>query len=384
MLKVFEAQHHIRVQLRILENWVTAWPEIISMVRQRDGSDLSEIGTTWIGNLISMEALRPFKATEITSFGGASAFLPSAWQSGSLDSRKEAWSIPWLVDTSLLYYRRDLLEQAGVNESTAFQTPQQLEQTLNQLQASGIAIPWVVPTCQTLSTLHYLASWVWGSGGDFIMPDGRRTLFNQPKARAGIRAYFDLYRYLTPPARHLNYDEAHRLFWEGQAAVTLDNPWRWLSRAREPYLAPEIFDQVRIALPPGIPYVGGTNFVLWRHARYPYQALELIRYLTSYQPQIDYFQRTGLLPANRAALASLPVRDEAAYKKVVWQGLKIGRSFRLTPSWGLIEDKLSLALTHMWDDLLSLPNPDLEAIMNKHLKPLAQQLDVTLASRAQR
>lgn len=41
-----------------------------------------------------------------------------------------------------------------------FQSHQHLEQTLKRLRVSGGVAPWVVPTRPTLSTLHYISSWV--------------------------------------------------------------------------------------------------------------------------------------------------------------------------------------------------------------------------------
>ena len=40
----------------------------------------------------------------------------------------------------MIYYWRDLLEQAGVDERTAFQTPEHMEETMQRLQASGVDV----------------------------------------------------------------------------------------------------------------------------------------------------------------------------------------------------------------------------------------------------
>jgi len=45
--------------------------------------------------------------------------------------------IPWLAALQIMYYRRDLLKNAGVDEKTAFLSPAQLVQTLKRLRAGG-------------------------------------------------------------------------------------------------------------------------------------------------------------------------------------------------------------------------------------------------------
>jgi hypothetical protein len=59
-------------------------------------------------------------------------------------------------------------------------------------------------------------------------------------------------------------------------------------------------------------------------------------------------------------------------------GLKSGRTFPVTRSWGLMEDRLTTALSVLWADALAQPNADLEALILKRLEPLAQRLDLVL------
>ncbi len=161
------------------------------------GPDVSEIGSTWIGNLIAMNALRPFDLPELYKLGGEKVFLPASWQSGQVPDEAIVYAIPWLADTRLIYYHRSALEKAGLDAGTAFDSPAQLSATLQRLQDSGCA-PWVMCTATPRRLLQEAASWVWSAGGDFVSADGKRILFDQPEALAGLKAYFELGRYLTP------------------------------------------------------------------------------------------------------------------------------------------------------------------------------------------
>jgi len=381
-LERFEALHGVRVRVQTLP-WETAWTTLVKAACYQFGPDVSMVGTTWISNLVAMHALRSFTAHEIAEVGGASVFLPSAWQSASLAEGQETWAIPWLADTRLIYYRRDLLQGAGVDERTAFHTPERLQKTLDRLQASGIEVPWVVPTRLTLNTLHNIATWVWGAGGDFISTDGRRTLFAQPETRGGIRAYFALHRYLSPPARGLDASQSDALFWQGQAAVTISGPWMLsLMRAGSETVAPQVIANLGVALPPGIPFVGGSNLVIWQHTYWQQEAAALVRYLADREVQGTYVQRSGQLPV-RIDILSLPPFTTDPLHQVLSQALKTGRSFPSTTLWGLVEDKLTAAFKQLWAEVLADPDLDLDAAIGHHLDPLAQRLDLTLAQRSQ-
>ncbi len=199
MLKEYENKYGAHTQLQKL-TWGSAWAELVHYSIYKTAPDVSEVGSTWIGDLIGMNCLRPFTPAEIASFGGAQAFFPSAWNSG-VSSTGQVWAIPWLIDSRLLYYRRDLLEKAGIDPVTAFQSHAALVNTLQRLSQAGIEMPWASPTHKTRMSLHNVATWIWGAGGDFVSPDGKRTLFNSPEALKGFEQYFELGRFLSPNAK---------------------------------------------------------------------------------------------------------------------------------------------------------------------------------------
>ena len=119
LLAEFEAKHHIHVKLRLLA-WDAAWSELVKMALYNDGPDISEVGSTWLGDLMAMSALHAFSSEEIAQLGKASRFLPGAWQGCQLPDRPEVWAIPWLVGARLVFYRREWLLRTGVDEDTAF------------------------------------------------------------------------------------------------------------------------------------------------------------------------------------------------------------------------------------------------------------------------
>jgi multiple sugar transport system substrate-binding protein len=377
-LNEFETQRKIRVRVRVF-SWGTAWPELVKVALYKSGPDVSEIGTTWVDSFTSMSALRPFSRNEIAAMGGPSTFLPASWASGSPPNRQEMWSIPWMADTRAIYYRRDLLRQAGIDEQAAFQSPEQLAQTLHRLQESGADIPWLMPTAQTADTLHTLASWVWGSGGHFTSDDGRSTRFNEPEARAGIRAYFGLHRYLVPSARNLTDHQANRMFCDGKAAALVGGYWV-LHNIHRQDAAPEVIANTGMALVPGIPFVGGSTLAIWEHSRHAKEALELVRFLSSRPVQASAVLQAGLLPVRLDVLNDPPFTTDPLYQ-VVSQSLKTGRGLRATYLWGLAEGKLVAALSELWSDTFAAGTSD-ETIIANHLEPLAHMLDRILSGKS--
>ena len=378
LLAQFEQDTRSEVNLRVLE-WRDAWAELVKVALYNDGPHVSEIGNTWLSEFVSMSALRPFIGSEVARFGGAQQFLPSAWHSitPAVNSQVAVmtWAAPWLADMRLIHYRQDLFEQAGIDPHTAFQSPQTLLETCARLQAAGVTHPVVLPTRQSRMTLHNLAGWVWGNGGDFTSPDGKKVLFVTERAKAAIYAYFDLARHIPPEVRRRDEYQSDASFLQGDAALTISGPWLHLS----PDASPEVAAKIRQALLSGTPYIGGSHLVIWKSIspRLERLAVELVRFLTERRIQLTCSQQVGLLPVRNEVLRTPPFSTEPFYQ-VLSRGLQTGRSFPAMRLWGLIEDRLVPALGNIWQRVLAEPEPALDAIIQSELEPLAQRLNQTL------
>jgi multiple sugar transport system substrate-binding protein len=375
LLDQFEAEHGVHVRVRLL-SWDAGWNTLFQSALQGRGSDVSEIGSTWLGDLAGMNALQPFSAEAVAELGGAEAFMPVAWRSCHMAGQPQTWAIPWLVGARLLFYRRDLLARHGIDPQTAFSTADRLDRTLGQLQAAGVSVPWTVPTGSTHTTLLNVASWIWGAGGAFVTPDGKRTVINQTAARAGLRAYFALGRYLAPSVRRLSGTQPDMVFLQNpDAAVTISGSW--LFQMARDQGTPGLPEQLGAALPPGPSFVGGSHLVIWKHSHNYDAAVQLVRFLTGTPAIADYSRAMGLLPARVEALDAEPFAGDPLWQQTR-EGVRTGRSFPVIRSWGMIEYRLVAALSSLWAETLASPGQDVDAVLRKHLDPLAQRLDQLL------
>ncbi len=384
LLDQFEAEHRCRIRV-IMIPWETGRDELVDIALHGHGNgpDISEIGTSWCSSFSAMEALRPFSPGELISMGGSAAFFPAAWRSGQLFGEDRMIGIPWLASVRVLYYRRDLLEKAGIDEKTAFQSFSALVNTLACLKASGIPMPLVLPTRNTIiPLLHSLASWVWGAGGGFVSTDGTHTLFNQPETLAGIRAFLALSQFLSPEARGLDLSKAEMLFWRGEAAVapSLQSPPILATITK--IAAPNTIKNLGVASIPGrIPFIGGSNLVVWRHIAPAHEdlAIKLVRFLTSQQAQRIYNTKINYFPTRLDVMQSPPFSTDE-FHQVLMDGLNSGRSFPAITRWSIVEDRLIQVLGQLWEDVLADPNRDIDAIITARLVPLANRLDTILQS----
>jgi multiple sugar transport system substrate-binding protein len=356
--------------------WADTWAELLKIALYKIGADVSEIGAPLVSDMLSMNVLRPFSAREVVALGGEGAFHPAAWKSAPRKDEETIWAIPWLADPYPIVYWRDMLERAGVDEQTAFQSFDRMRETLERLQANGVASPWVTMTGDRLAMLHTSASWVWGVDGDFVSADGKRLMFHLPEARAGLKAYFSLYRYM--PAQDQPVSRATELFARRQVAAWMTS-LRFLWTIAPPDAPADVHARIGVALPPGPPLVGGSNLVIWQHSRHEQAALELVRFLVSSSAQKEYCQHIGVLPVRLDVLDQPPYSTNLHLQGYV-RAMQHGRPFPTIRMAGMLEDRLATALGQISADVIARPDNDLDTLISSRLEPLARRLETALTA----
>lgn len=355
-------------------NWSEAWSETLKISLYKAGGDVSQVGAPWVYNFTTMNSLHPL-TKEVPGLGGEASYLPSIWQFVYAEDRQEVWSIPWFVDVRVIYYWRDMLEKAGVDEATAFQTAEQMEETFQRLQARGISTPWAVSTGKEIAGV---ASWIWGAGGELASADGKRVLFNTREALTGIQAYFALHRYMPREASEMTAFRAFQFFDQRRVAATLGPPW-YYAMMRDRGVSTDVLARIGFASPPGPPYIGGSNLMVWKHSRHPQAAIELIRFLATPEAQAEYANRLGYLPARLDALNLPPFSTDRHYQAIV-AALHQGRSYPNFPRWALMEDSLAVGFGQVWSDVLTHPGDPLRYLITRRLEPVSRRLDAILAA----
>ena len=367
----FEAKRRVHVDAQQM-GWDGAWAQLLRFALHGQGPDVSEIGSTWLSSLIDMDALRPLTSWSLSFLRDMERFFPAARWAIMRPGDYHIWAVPLLTDTRAIYYRRDWLQQAGVDEAGAFQTPASLAATLERLQDSGIEVPWAVPTAD-LDVLYNAVSFVWAAGGRVRSKDGRRLRLAEPKARSALRSFLSLHRFLAPPAQGLSVLGTDALFYQGQAAAVISGPWLLKTLEQQP----KLLAKVGVVPVPGVPFIGGSHLVIWRHARNEQDIIALMKHLTSPEIQKSCFRATGNLPARLDVLDGEPFISDPRYRTFA-VSLKSGRVLTVSYRWAAVEQRLVDMLKQLWADLAADPELDLDAEIEARVAVLIEELEHTL------
>jgi multiple sugar transport system substrate-binding protein len=354
--------------------WSDEYLELTNFATHRVGPDVSMVGNQSVGDLVAMNALQTFTSRDVAMMGGSAAFSPGVWKYNKLDSDGQSFEIPWSQDPRLIFYWKDMLEQAGVDEETAFVDAVSMDDSLARLKASGIETPWVLEAGNPQQVFQSAASWVWSAGGDFVNEAGDDSGLKDSKTLEGLRAYFRLHRYSPAEMHTYDWGQSIARFVDRRAAVILANGFHTgLTRDLDPALKPLL----GVTLPPGPPYQGGSSLVLWKRTMRDELAKNFVRHLVSPEVQRAYCLEVGYLPTRLDTLAMPEFADNpniAVYRKA----LEIGRPFTSVRASGMVQNTISSALAAVWRDISEreeqLSDEQLNETIEKRLAPAARRL----------
>jgi multiple sugar transport system substrate-binding protein len=380
LLASFEREKQIQLSLRRV-GWERAWQALLMDAVEGKGPHVSQIGSTWVATMAMLDALRTFTADDVSAMGGASCFLPSAWESVKFAHRSEVWAIPWSIYTFVLYYRRDLLENAGIDPVAAFTTTSAMRETFSNLSKNGMA-PWVFPTLRPYADLvHIASSWARTNGGDFMSGDGREPLFARPEASSGLMDFFELFPFIPPALRGLNVEACTNAFARGEVAALIGGAEIGNELMESPYASQEMRENVAVTTLPGVPWIGGDHLVVWKNvltdAEHEDTALDLVKYLSRRETQIQLFQVENILPARADAYDELTFPLETT-SLTLQKILKNGRPHPPIRLWRRIEAFLDEMLLDIGSMVLRQPTVSPSAVAMQMLNDYEQKLSAVL------
>ncbi|MEW6638156.1 MAG: ABC transporter substrate-binding protein [Actinomycetota bacterium] len=213
-------------------------------------------------------------------------FLPGSVEAIVYEDRP--YGVPWFTDTGLLYYRRDLLEEAGFSEGP--KTWDELkEMALKTTRDTNTRYGFVFQGANYEGGVCNGLEYIWTHGGEALDPDDpTRVLIGSPEAVAGLRTERSMVAEGVAPQAVSTYkeDESAGAFLNGDAVFLRNWPYVYalFSDPEESSVEPE---QVGVSqLPsadgePGNGTVGDQPLYISATSKKQDAAWEFIRFLTA-------------------------------------------------------------------------------------------------------
>lgn len=346
--------------------WTAAHEKLLTAYAGDATPDVAQLGNTWLPEFVALRALAPLDERVAASRLPVDDYYAGIWATNRVGGR--LWGVPWYVDTRLLYYRADLLAQAG-HAAPARTWDGWLVQLRDVKRLVG---PDRYAALLPVNEYEPLLALALQQPEPLLRDDGRWGHFRGEGFRRTLDYYLNLFRErLAPPSSNTQISNVWNEFARGYFSFYISGPWNLAEFAQR--LPRELQHAWRTApLPgpagPGASIAGGASLAVFAASRRPDDAWALVEYLSRDAVQRRFRELTGNLPPRRSAWAALAADERSA---AFGEQLERVRPVPQVPEWERIATELRLLVEQVV--LGRMPAADLPAEMDRRADAMLEK-----------
>ena len=344
----FKAQTGATVQFETFASANDELTKIQTSVVSGTGPDLYAVGTTMTPTAYSTGAFVKLGDSEWQTIGGKDRFVPASLGISGPDDKNQV-GIPWVTRPFVMAYNTDLLKAAGISKPAT--TWDELTQQAKQMTKSG---QYGLAVAYKDNFDPWKFAWQMSIQAGNPLVDGKTAKIQDPTVKKAYQTYFGWLttdKVVDPAAIGWTNAQAVAAFAKGKTgyfALTTATATNSLDQGA-------IKGKWAFALLPLVPpgattrpangvdaasILSGDNLLVADYSKNKDLAFQLVKLLTEQDVQLDYYKKTGNLPANAAALQSLQSDPKLA---PVAEAAKKSVATPFTGAWSDIQ----LALTNV-------------------------------------
>jgi multiple sugar transport system substrate-binding protein len=389
MIAPFTAKTGVNVDVQEV-GWDVQFDRIRNAAVSGEGPDITQAGTTQVPFFAALGGFNDL-SSNVEDIGGEKAYAPGIWSTTKVEGQDGVWAIPWFTEARSIYYRKDVLEKAGVDPATAFKDLDSFKATLQAIKDKVPGIqPFGAPGKKAFDLVHNVMPFVWDSGGAELSDDAKKSTINTPEAQTGVEFMGGLIQDGLFDKSQLERDgtQVENQFKGGKLAVWIGGPWvlgsitrtddeNWDATARE---------NVGVAPMPTGPggkaytFVGGSDLMMLKSSKHPNEAWALMKFLSEDQTQKDYANLLGMFPARLDPQQQVGDSDEN--HKAFFEAIQSGRTYAPIPQWGQIENAYKTRFGNILDSAAGVGKSYNAESVKSQLDAAAKEADGLLAQSA--
>jgi ABC-type glycerol-3-phosphate transport system substrate-binding protein len=316
--------------------WSDGHEKIVVAFSTNSAPDIVELGSDWIGEFALKDVI-----ADLTPFYDSAKTGLLMWEPAAVADR--VYAVPWLLGTRVLYYNRDLMQQAGIANDLPPETWEQLLDYSRRISALGEPFHGFGSNSAERHRLYKkFLPFLWSNGGAILSDGATVSLLDQAQAVDALEYYVSL--------SDAGYMESQRglddKFLAGEIGFIISGDWLLKRIAGRP--PPFNIGTALVPAPDSskesASFAGGEYLAISRESEHKNEALDFISYLVSEGPNYDFCSAVGSpTPANVEASRRLLAEADSLSQAFVIQ-IRTARMPPVHPQWVYIEEILEKAV----------------------------------------
>jgi len=303
--------------------------------------DVLQMDIIWVPRFASQGWLRPLD--DFFRLAEQGQFLPGDIVGSRYRGR--IYRVPVQSDGGLLYYRKDLLKEAGIEPPRTFQ---ELSEAAARLQKPPLLWGYVFQGKPYEGLVCNFLEAVWGQGGVFLGPDNEVRIDGRP-AVAALEWMRALVRDGLAPAEVLSFDEedARRMFQDGRAVFMRNWPYAWSLLHEDRSSVKGRVGVVPMVRGPGrgpCAALGGWGFGISAASKHPEAAWRFIQFVASPEGQKIAYMTGGIVPTRKELFLDPDIVRKSPHYPELFEVLSRAKLRPRHPAYGRMSKALQVRL----------------------------------------
>jgi multiple sugar transport system substrate-binding protein len=340
---------------------------VTESIAHTGGFDVFNMDQPWIPEFAEKGFIEPITAK--VDKVDLEDFFPSAIDTVSY--KGEIYALPYLVQTPIVYYRKDLFEKAGITAPA--KTPEEWRTYAKQLtDPANDIFGTIIEGQQSPEPATQFTDMILQHGGKLI-DENNKVLIDSPEVLNAFKYALAIQhedKSSPPGAVGYNNGDVGNMFLQGKVAMVRNWPYMY-SMAKDPAQS-KVADKFAIAVQPGTSAVWSWSFGISSDSKNKDAAYEFVKWASSSEV-IARFATKVLNPIPRKstlelikASTTLAPEDINAIT-IMANSIDQGQSVTLNPSYDSFRNRLSVSLSKIMTQQAT-PEEELKAAVEEFQK----------------
>lgn len=330
LLDKFERENPgIKVKLQQL-TWDYGFEKIVTAIAAGNAPDVCELGSTWVPKFSASGAL--LDVTEDMQDIKDKFLL---WE--PVTYKERLYGAPWLGGTRLMFYNRELFDEAGLNRNKAPATWGELLEAAKRIDALGEDIyGFGIFAGEPYSPWQEFLPFAWSNNAKILNDDFSQVLIDSPEFVEAI----EFYQSLIPYSIIDRQSQINHLFANGKVGIQISGFWNF---RLIPRLNPKLNFAAALLPKPSLrtgtsaAFAGGEVFVILSKTKHPKEAVKLIKFLIDTENAIEVVKiQQNVVPTAKDAI-NHPYYNDHPDQKLFFKQMETAVAPPSHPKWVELE-----------------------------------------------